>query len=66
VQSKTYMLSTLAVATFDRKRLEDPTFHIFDAEWLGSIQLDLNSLGEFVSLLKQRVQNTLDLLNAEE
>jgi len=54
------------VATFDRKRLEDPTFHIFDAEWLGSIQLDLNSLGEFVSLLKQRVQNTLDLLNAEE
>src|SRR5579883_542828 len=66
LKSKTYVLGTLAVATFDRKRLEDPTFHIFDAEWLGSIQLDVHSLGEFVSLLKQRAQNTLDLLNAEE
>lgn len=58
---KIYSLDVLAVATFDRQRLNDSAFHLMDAEWLGSIKLDTTALSEFVFLLKQRARRVISL-----
>jgi hypothetical protein len=51
---KSPSLAILLFATFDRHRLEDPTFRLWRGEWLGSMLFDLDSLSEFIFLLKQQ------------
>jgi hypothetical protein len=52
-QGRVSQLSTLTFTTFDRQRLEDPFFNPVDANGLGKMSFNLQSLEEFIVLLKK-------------